>query len=364
MQELIGFERATYPFKPPFGYRVEPRQRTNEPHPKYFKPLKRMFEVFATGRYTLAAIQLEFEKAGLVGPRTQKAPPISSIHNLLKNPFYYGVFVYNGVMHQGVHAPLVSKETWDKVQAARIAVAKPRKKRNDKGFVFLNFARCGYCGLCITGERHTKKKSGKRYFYYRCTHKHRSKICEGRTYLREEAFAGEVRRNTALIVLPDEWKERFLAKVETWEEQGAAAKQTRTSALKATVGDLRSRIDRLNTAFTEGAIDVQEFKELKNPLVSQKVQVEGQITDLEARRTNRLEPLRNWILTANAVGNSVSEDDLKEMRSSLEKAGSNRILCAQTLTVSFIKPWDSLAQTVESSFADNEFTHVSEKWWR
>jgi hypothetical protein len=35
----------------------------------------------------------------------------------------------------------------------------------------------------------------------------------------------------------------------------------------------------------------------------------------------------------------------------------------QTLTVSFIKPWHSLAEMSASSFADNEFTQVSEKWW-
>jgi len=33
------------------------------------------------------------------------------------------------------------------------------------------------------------------------------------------------------------------------------------------------------------------------------------------------------------------------MKSFLQKVGSNRILRAQTLTVSFIKPWDSLAET-------------------
>ena len=47
------------------------------------------------------------------------------------------------------------------------------------------------------------------------------------------------------------------------------------------------------------ALDIQEFKELKNPLVPKKVELEEQIAVLEKSKTNRLEPLRNWILEAN-----------------------------------------------------------------
>ena len=35
----------------------------------------------------------------------------------------------------------------------------------------------------------------------------------------------------------------------------------------------------------------------------------------------------------------------------------------QTLTVSFIKPWQSLAETNLAILADNEFTLTSVKWW-
>ena len=70
------------------------------------------------------------------------------------------------------------------------------------------------------------------------------------------------------------------------------------------------------------------------------------------------------ILEANSLGNLVSEDNFEEMKSFLQKVGLNRVFEGKTLTVNFIKPWDSLAQTVESSFADNEFTLTSDKWWR
>jgi len=105
--------------------------------------------------------------------------PLSSIGNLFRNPFYYGVFLHKGVMHQGTHVPMITKKTFDQIQAALVAVGKPRKHRGEKGFQFLNFATCGSCGYCITGERHTKK-SGRRYYYYRCTHKNKKQHCDDR----------------------------------------------------------------------------------------------------------------------------------------------------------------------------------------
>ncbi len=117
-------------------------------------------------------------------------------------------------------------------------------------------------------------------------------------------------------------------------------------------------------AFTDGSIDLAEFKELKNPLVPKKVELEGKIIALERTKANRVEPVRNWILEANHGGKLVAEENFGEMKSFLRKVGLNRIFRDQTLTVSFIKPWDSLARTVATGFADNEFTHVSEKWWR
>jgi hypothetical protein len=162
----------------------------------------------------------------------------------------------------------------------------------------------------------------------------------------------------------DEWKERFLAKAEIWETEDSTAKQAQIERLRAELGAIKGKIDRLNDGFTDGSIDLAEFKELKNPLVLKKVELEAQITALEKTKANRVEPLRNWILEANQGEKLVSQENFGEMKTFLRKVGLNCIFSDQTLTVSFIKPWDSLAQTVTASFAVNEFTHVSEKWWR
>src|SRR5712672_243850 len=84
---------------------------------------------------------------------------------------------------------------------------------------------------------------------------------------------------------------------------------------------------------------------MKNPLVPQKAELEQHIIALERSKTNRLEPLRNFILEANQAKQWVKEKDELGMKSFLQKVGSNRLLRAQTLTVSFIKPASLLAET-------------------
>jgi DNA invertase Pin-like site-specific DNA recombinase len=106
--------------KAPLGYYNEPRLRTIEPHPQHFSKVKKILERFATGRFSLTAIQREMAAAGLVGERSKKPLALSTIGQVLRNPFYYGVFSYKGELHPGTHAPMISKKTFDDVQNALI----------------------------------------------------------------------------------------------------------------------------------------------------------------------------------------------------------------------------------------------------
>ena len=110
-------------------------------------------------------------------------------------------------------------------------------------------------------------------------------------------------------------------------------------------------------------MDIQEFKEFKNPLVPKKVELEEQIAVLEKSKTNRLEPLRNWILEANQAEKTVSSDNWLEMKSFLQKVGSNRLLRAQTLTVAFKEPFDLLAENTVAVRSTTDVSVQSSKWW-
>ena len=111
-------------------------------------------------------------------------------------------------------------------------------------------------------------------------------------------------------------------------------------------------------------MEIQEFKELKNPLIGRKAALDQELIKAERGEASPIEPLKTFICEANQAEKWVSDENWVEMKSFLQKVGLNRLLRAQTLTVSFAKPFNSLAET---NLAVREIQSVSEqcsRWWR
>ena len=157
---------------------------------------------------------------------------------------------------------------------------------------------------------------------------------------------------------------KFLARVENWSEEASEAKHASIDRLKTALASLKSKLQRINNAFAEGSLDVDEFKGLKNPLIPQKVEIEQKIVALETTKHDRLEPLRNWILEANQANQWVAEENWSEMKSFLKRVGSNRLLRAQTLTVSWKSPWENLAKTTLAVRGTDSVSEQTSLWWR
>ena len=325
--------------KAPIGYFNEPRLRTIEPDKKTFKKVKQILGAFATGNYTLTAIRRKMFSLGLVG-KDGKAPHLSTIQSMLTNPFYYGHFRYRGEVHEGSHQPMISKKLFDKIQAALRDNGKPRnrKKRGDKGFKFLGFAVCGECGYTITADQKTKK-SGRRYVYYRCTHKSKTQICSQQHFLREEILAEQVKQICQKVSLPDEWREKYLAKLDEWEKESRATQGLFAQNLKTELAAVKTKINRLMDGYLEGSFELAEFQEKKNALMAKKKEIEEKLSDFERKGNHWLELTRNWIIEANQANNLARQENFSEMKNFLKTIGSNRRLAAGRLSVGFKMPW-------------------------
>jgi site-specific DNA recombinase len=122
--------------------------------------------------------------------RNDKSLNISTLYEMLKNPFYCGVFEYprkSGNWYVGKHQPLISQELFQTVREKILAESKPRKR--DKEFTFVKLMVCGKCGSGMTGFEKQKliKSTGeaKWYTYYGCTGG-KDRNCKN-PYIREES---------------------------------------------------------------------------------------------------------------------------------------------------------------------------------
>ena len=148
-------------------------------------PLMRWaFEEYATGDWTLSSLADILEAKGLTtraGPkRPSKTLGIGSLHKLLTNPYFVGIIAYKGVYHQGSQEPLVTMDTWLRVQdvlaAHNFAGEKDRRHPHYlKGSIW-----CGGCGMRLVYSRNTGKSGGTYEYFFCMGKKDRNNPCPRR----------------------------------------------------------------------------------------------------------------------------------------------------------------------------------------
>jgi len=69
--------------------------------------IKKAFEAYATGKYTLKELRKIINDLGLKG-RRDSLLSVSNYQYLLQNPFYYGLIRYNGEFYEGKHEPIIA----------------------------------------------------------------------------------------------------------------------------------------------------------------------------------------------------------------------------------------------------------------
>ena len=231
------------PKRPPLGYQTaeEDGHKIQVIDPAVGPIIRRMFELYATGDYSLNVLADRLYSEGL---RTSKDRKIqkSRVHSILSNPFYCGMFRWNGQRYNGNHEPLVSNEVF--------AAVKERLTRNIKGTqykkhlpLFKGRMRCGECRGLITWEIQ------KGHWYGHCNGYRK---CSQRAYIRQEEV--EARLLPLLdIVAPK--NEQVLAWITQALKQSHCGKIENVEAQKAELNKALARAERRLEAMYEDKLD-------------------------------------------------------------------------------------------------------------
>jgi site-specific DNA recombinase len=242
-----------YPNRPMFGYRSERTAGKSNiaPHPNEGPVVRRMFELYATGQYSLLSMLDQLEKEGLLLTVRRRLTK-STMHQIFTNPVYYGDFLWKGELYKGIHEPLVSLELWNKVAAvmASFNVAPPLKHKGVKEFFLKGLLACQVCGRKLTAE----KKKGK-YVYYRCTKLNRG--CDQKS-MSETKITEQLDVLIKEITLPLEAKEYICEALRKTHELKKSTEDETLAQLKREETNLEQR---LNTIYEDRLINLidQEF---------------------------------------------------------------------------------------------------------
>jgi DNA invertase Pin-like site-specific DNA recombinase len=160
--------QGIWPSFAPLGYRNvigTDGKRTIAPDPNVAPIIARMYERYATGRYSVEEIARIAHADGLAYRKSGATVPNSSVHKILRNRIYSGDFDFDGTSYKGSYEPIVSRELWKQVQDVLDDRNARKTRRVKHDFAFGGLLTCGHCGCALVGDI----KKG-RYVYYRCTH--------------------------------------------------------------------------------------------------------------------------------------------------------------------------------------------------
>ncbi len=257
---------------------------------------------------------------------------------------------------------MISKKLFGTIQEALVQNGRPRFNMKDKGFQFINFATCAECGYAITAERHIKP-SGLTFVYYHCTWKNKAKDCSNKTYVREERLVSQIKVLCQKVSLPDEWRDKFFAKLEEWKKEqndsGGVFAQNARLELKS----MQTKLGRLTEAYLAGALELAEYQSTKNTMVSEKKTLEEKLEHFERKGNHWLELTRNWILEANQAQNLAKLENFGDIKTFLKSIGLNRLLRDGRMEMNFKKPWNYLADLGVSEPASGGRAGRDSRWW-
>ena len=162
-----------FPWRAPLGYlNIGGKEGSNiKPDEKRAPIIRQAFELMETGRYKKTEVLKIITDEGLTTSRGNALTP-QTFQALLQNPLFAGWIrlpsdeSFEPV--RGLHDPIISQETFDRVQAildGRSPIAAPKRKFNP-AFPLKCLVRCETCGTPLTGG--FCKGRTKRYGHYWC----------------------------------------------------------------------------------------------------------------------------------------------------------------------------------------------------
>lgn len=151
-------EDGEYPGPAPIGYlnvdeygevstirnrRVGKKNIIPDPNRVHF--IKRIYEKYATWNYSLKSIARELAEEWFTTKNWKKIDT-SSVHKILKNPFYIGQMKSRGWLHPHRYERLITEELYNTCRDIMMGFKRPEWRQGKHNFVLQGLMRCSCCG--------------------------------------------------------------------------------------------------------------------------------------------------------------------------------------------------------------------------
>ena len=334
-------EQGIWPSCAPLGYdNVEgpSGKRIIEIDPIAGPLIVKLFEWYATGRYSLREIGLKAREHGLAFRRSGQPVTNSTVHKILRNRIYTGEFDWKGKRYVGSHEPLITTELWARVQGvldARFTSKLRGSSAHD--FAFTGLVTCGHCGCAMVGE--VKKQ---KYVYYHCTG---FKGNCNEPYTREEVLEQQFAAFLRQLRFDDEvfeWVSTAL------KESCADEKREHAEAiarLEKERNRLQQRVDAMYIDKLDGRVSEEFYDRMRSQWRDEQARCARDIERHEQADDSYMDEGIELLKLAKDAHRLFEKQPAKEKSQMLNFLLSNCTWAHGKLSAEFKQPFDSLAET-------------------
>lgn len=330
-------KQGVYPLPAPLGYLDTGKGRPKERDPDKAPLVKKAFELYGSGTYSLDRLAEEIFCLGL---RNRRGARVSrnGLSVMLNNPFYIGLIRLKrtGETFPGSHEPLIGKSLFDRVN--RILTGKTNMGVRRHDFLFRRLLTCRYCGYSLIGEIQ------KGHTYYRC----HIKTCP-MTCLREEIIDGEVLQKLSLLEFTEKEKACFQKKIAHLRENWGKERELQINTLSLRLTHIQDRLNRLTDAYIDSVLDRGLFEERKTALLMERKDLEEKLAELKGNGGSIPDRLAEFLELAGSAYSSYKMGLPEEKRDFLKIITSNLGVYGKNVDLKLSLPFSEVANRFQNS---------------
>ena len=306
--------------------------------------VKKIFETYSTGAYTLSQMVKKANKWGLRGTRGAKITK-SVLHRLVQNPFYYGEMRIKGVLLPHCHAPLISRAIFKACKEVRMGWEKKPFQYRGKEFLFRGILKCKTTGKVVTSVTKTKTyKNGTtgEWTYLRCWN---PKDNTKEMWVREDAVIEQLEEVLKKLKIEDpEILQKTMDYLTTVNSGKSHEINTEVKALKDEHTKNQTKLDNMIDLVAEGILSKDDFLRKQEQLKDRQYE----LTDLIASYDNIDDKLSKKLVTLINITQNAYEtfkgSTIDEKRELLNLLFGNLNLNGPKLEFDWAFPFDHMAK--------------------
>lgn len=284
--------------KTSYGYDYHKETGTVTINPAQSLAIKFMFKSYLSGRSITKLRDDLNDKYPKPIPWNYRA-----VRMILGNPVYCGYNQFMGAIYKGTHEPIISKETYDKVQEElkirqRTALENNNPRPFQAKYILSGISQCGYCGAPLKLLMGMVRKDGTRFIRYECHQRHPRKTKGVTVYNNNEKCDSGFYEKDALenYVLTEISKLQddtgYLDKIFS----GDNAETIDRESYKKQIEELSKKLSRLNDLYIDDHITLEELQSKSAEFISMRATLETELeNDPALRRDKRKADMRELL---------------------------------------------------------------------